>query len=468
MPTKPRVFVSYSSRDFEKADKIRAALEAAGMPCWIAPRDLSAGTQWGGGIVQAINVCEAVVVVFSDAANGSPQVAREMELSVSRKLPLIPVRIADVMPTDDMQFFLGVSHWFNAYPKPIETYLPDIVAATRRVLEGERDFWKLFQKRLPRSRAGQVVLTGVAAALVAALVGLFMQPHFPTGPQADILAGRWKAKLTDADHKPIDCEMDVQKMGLITFSDFCPDPLGGVTGGINLVKDSSFAPNLFKPGDTGTFQILGGSVNGYAVAFKLGWFGGLTIRDPRLGDIKWSKAAADKPMASEADQLLPNPTQWPPQNTTQIAANALAYMQGKWQSDAVLMSLDLKPATAAGGTIGASFTFFSPGQQQERTLHPGSPAGLMDPPYSRQDDAREALPAQFLDLTDAVARAHGAGMKGKDIGEAKLAWTGGESCGTGNFAIDNAILPRCKPGRFIGPQWEIDSALNERMFVPAR
>jgi hypothetical protein len=464
---KPRVFVSYSSRDFEKADKIRAALEAAGIVCWIAPRDLSAGTQWGGGIVQAIDACEAVVVVFSQSANASPQVAREMELSVSRKLPLIPIRIADAMPTDDMQFFLGVSHWFNAYEKPIETYLPDIVTATKRVLDGERDFWKGMQRRLPKSRAGQIVLTLVAVALFAAIYGLISKPHFPIGAPSAILAGRWKASLTDANKKPIDCEMDVQGTGLITFSDFCPDPIGGVTGGLNLIKNNSYAPNLFKSGDTGTFQILGGSVNGYAMAFKLGWFGGLTTRDATLGDVKWSKASQAKPMPSEADLLLPNPTQWLPQDTPGIAARALQYMKGKWQPDAVLMSMELKPATSAGGPISASFTFYSPSQQQERALHPGSLAGLMDPPYPRQDDVRQALPADFLGVIDAVTRAHFAGMQGKDITDAQLEWTGGENCGTGIFAIDNAILPKCRPGRFIGPQWLIVSALNERMFIPA-
>src|SRR4051794_11057247 len=97
-----RVFVSYSSPDAAKADAIRKALEDAGISCWIAPRDLEAGTQWGAGIVQAIQTCDAVVVVFSQASNTSPQVAREMELSVSNRKPLIPIRIANDMPTDDM------------------------------------------------------------------------------------------------------------------------------------------------------------------------------------------------------------------------------------------------------------------------------------------------------------------------------------------------------------------------------
>jgi hypothetical protein len=133
-----RVFMSYSSPDVAKADRIREALEDHDISCWIAPRDLSAGIQWGAGIVQAIQGCEAVVVVFSDAANRSPRVAREMELAVSNRKPLMPIRVADAMPTDDMQYFLGVSHWFNAYAVPIETYLPDIITAVNNVLARER------------------------------------------------------------------------------------------------------------------------------------------------------------------------------------------------------------------------------------------------------------------------------------------------------------------------------------------
>src|ERR1700733_1811035 len=133
-----RVFISYSSPDQIKAEQICAALEKAGQPCWIAPRDLSAGTQWGAGIVAAIKDCDAVVVVFSEAANSSPQVSREMEVAVGNRRPLIPIRVADVLPTDDMQYFLGVSHWFNAYAMPIEAYLPDIITAVKNVLNKEK------------------------------------------------------------------------------------------------------------------------------------------------------------------------------------------------------------------------------------------------------------------------------------------------------------------------------------------
>ena len=130
------VFLSYSSRDQAAAEKICAALEGAHVKCWMAPRDIVSGAQWGASIVQAIESCRAVVVVFSEHSNASQQVIREMEAAVSRKRPLVPLRIANVIPTADMQYFLGVSHWFDAFPGPIETYLYNIVGSVRRVLEG--------------------------------------------------------------------------------------------------------------------------------------------------------------------------------------------------------------------------------------------------------------------------------------------------------------------------------------------
>jgi hypothetical protein len=40
------VLLSYSSKDKPSADAICAHLEAAGIRCWIAPRDIAAGDDW--------------------------------------------------------------------------------------------------------------------------------------------------------------------------------------------------------------------------------------------------------------------------------------------------------------------------------------------------------------------------------------------------------------------------------------
>jgi hypothetical protein len=465
MAVKPRVFVSYSSRDHVQADAMRAALEAAGVPCWIAPRDLSAGTQWGAGIVQAIDACEAVLVVFSQAANDSPQVAREMELAVSRRRPLIPVRVADAQPTDDMQYFLGVSHWFNAYPEPVETYLADIVAAVKRVLANERRPWALMHQRLPKTRGGQIAAMLGGAAAVALIVGLSMRPSFPTGPMASPLAGRWETRMPDGSGGQVACDLEIQKTSLATFSENCPDSLSGATGGFAFSNDGAYAPDLFRPGDKGSFQFLGGTANGYAAAFRRGLFGSLQTRDNRFGALTWRKVGGGKPLNADAPVIVPAAAAWPLGDTPAIAERATAYVRKKWQADAVLMSIDAKPGQTGG--VDAAFTYYSPDQQQVRTFEPGSLAGALGAPGAAQDDVSQAIPARFLDLPQAIERARQLGMQGKQVQEARLEWTGGASCGTGDFRIDNAILPRCRPGRFVGVQWQIDSALGERLYVPA-
>ena len=48
------VFISYSSKDKAIADAICATMEQAGVRCWIAPRDILPGMNWGASIVQAL------------------------------------------------------------------------------------------------------------------------------------------------------------------------------------------------------------------------------------------------------------------------------------------------------------------------------------------------------------------------------------------------------------------------------
>ena len=40
------VFVSYATEDRSTAEAVCAALEASGLRCWIAPRDIHPGSVW--------------------------------------------------------------------------------------------------------------------------------------------------------------------------------------------------------------------------------------------------------------------------------------------------------------------------------------------------------------------------------------------------------------------------------------
>ena len=59
------VFISHSSKDKVIADKMCEALEEKGLKCWIAPRDITPGTEWAVAISDAIATIKVMVVIYS-------------------------------------------------------------------------------------------------------------------------------------------------------------------------------------------------------------------------------------------------------------------------------------------------------------------------------------------------------------------------------------------------------------------
>ena len=100
------VFLSYSTLDRTTAEAVRAGLEAQGIRCWIAQRDVLPGAEYGQQIIEAINSCKTLVLVFSSHANDSPHVRREVERALSHGKIVIPFRIEDVLPTNAMEYCL--------------------------------------------------------------------------------------------------------------------------------------------------------------------------------------------------------------------------------------------------------------------------------------------------------------------------------------------------------------------------
>jgi TIR domain len=117
------VFVSYSQPDRSCALEIVAQLEARGIKVWVAPRDIAPSADWAAEIIEAITTSRLMLLVFSAGCNESPQVRREVERAVHRHLPILPVRIADVLPTKSLEYFLSAQHWFDAFPGPLARHL---------------------------------------------------------------------------------------------------------------------------------------------------------------------------------------------------------------------------------------------------------------------------------------------------------------------------------------------------------
>jgi hypothetical protein len=131
------VFVSYSSKDKPTADALVAMVERNGIRCWVAPRDILPGAEWGASIVEAINGSRVLVLVFSAFANDSPQIKREVERAVNREIPIIPFRIEQVAPSGTLEYFISTPHWLDAFSGPLDQHLQQLVATLRGLVGGE-------------------------------------------------------------------------------------------------------------------------------------------------------------------------------------------------------------------------------------------------------------------------------------------------------------------------------------------
>ncbi|HUX72448.1 MAG TPA: toll/interleukin-1 receptor domain-containing protein [Steroidobacteraceae bacterium] len=129
------VFISYSQADGECARELVDVVEAAGIACWIAPRDVSPSAEWAAEIIDAISAAKVMVLVFSANSNGSPQVSREVERAVHKQLAIVPFRIDDVLPAKSLEYFLSAQHWLDAFAPPRAPHYESLCRHLRRLLE---------------------------------------------------------------------------------------------------------------------------------------------------------------------------------------------------------------------------------------------------------------------------------------------------------------------------------------------
>src|SRR5947207_1993733 len=131
------IFISHSSKDKTIADAMCATFEANGMRCWVAPRDVPPGAAWGAAIVEAIQNSRVMLLIFSDNANTSGQIAREVERAADYGITIVPIRVEDVAPAQSLQYFLSNIHWLDALSPPLERRLQEIAAKIKSMLGHE-------------------------------------------------------------------------------------------------------------------------------------------------------------------------------------------------------------------------------------------------------------------------------------------------------------------------------------------
>jgi hypothetical protein len=124
-----QVFISHSSADKPLADEVCAQLERRGLSCWIAPRDIDPGKDYGEEIILGIENCVATVLLLSESANQSIFVRKEIERAVSKLKPVFPVRVRNVEPSKGLELFISSSHWIDAWQPPMDIKMDQLAAS---------------------------------------------------------------------------------------------------------------------------------------------------------------------------------------------------------------------------------------------------------------------------------------------------------------------------------------------------
>jgi serine/threonine protein kinase/tetratricopeptide (TPR) repeat protein len=112
-PSSSLVFISYSSANRPVAEAACESLETNGIRCWIAPRNVDPGVPYAGQIIQGLRESKAVILLFSDHANRSANVLREIEFATNQRLPVLSVRLDEAVMSDDLAYYLRVVHWHD-------------------------------------------------------------------------------------------------------------------------------------------------------------------------------------------------------------------------------------------------------------------------------------------------------------------------------------------------------------------
>lgn len=122
------LFISYSTQDRSIAEYLVDRIEKRGATCFIAPRNIKVGKEYASEIICGIDSSRAVLLLFSSSSDGSAYVLREINSAVSRNKTIIPLRIENFLPSSAMEFYLGPTHWLDAFPEVLDTHLDQIFA----------------------------------------------------------------------------------------------------------------------------------------------------------------------------------------------------------------------------------------------------------------------------------------------------------------------------------------------------
>ena len=111
MTQSAEVFVSYSRDDADRVLELAAKLRAAGVSLWIDQGGIDAASLWSEQIVNALESAKVLLLMVTDSAVHSHNVAKEVVLVSERKGHILPVHLEPTVIPSALKYQLaGIQH----------------------------------------------------------------------------------------------------------------------------------------------------------------------------------------------------------------------------------------------------------------------------------------------------------------------------------------------------------------------
>ena len=130
-------FISHKSNDAELARDLCEGIEANGLTCWIAPRNVTPGHSYAVACVEGIESSEALILLASALALASPQILSEIDQAHKRGIPIYTILLGRPKISKEVDYYISRLHWLEAGSSSAETLAATLAAVMTRALPWE-------------------------------------------------------------------------------------------------------------------------------------------------------------------------------------------------------------------------------------------------------------------------------------------------------------------------------------------
>src|SRR5215475_11400492 len=163
------IFISYRRADRSQAQRLYELLRAEGVEAWYDAL-VGAGQDWRIATAKALEDSKIFVLLFSENAAQSSDIAKELAAAVLEKKLIVPVRLENIAPKGAFLYELASRNWINAYDDTDAKLAGLAKGLAHLVRSGVRDESALPFERAGPGGAGRMRAGLVAAGLAAAIL----------------------------------------------------------------------------------------------------------------------------------------------------------------------------------------------------------------------------------------------------------------------------------------------------------